>query len=145
MSWLYSFACYCTPLPYRIVWYDTGCAPVCSRAYSEYCVTRCDTVEEVRCMVAVSEQRTRHTGASACGGPGTACHSGFRRGLPGLHTTHYLTCILHQQALNIKLWMHAKKIPRALNVDKGHFAVQIICPPSVKPRYRGVARFCITG
>lgn len=46
-------------------------------------------------------------------GFGTTCHSRFRRGLPGLHTMHYLTCIMHQQALNIKLWMHAK-IPRVV-------------------------------
>lgn len=41
-------------------------------------------------------------------GSGMTCHSRFRRSLTGLHTMHYLICIMHQQALNIKLWMHAK-------------------------------------
>lgn len=41
-------------------------------------------------------------------GSGTTCRSRFSRGLPGLHTMHYLACIMQQQALNVKLWMHAK-------------------------------------
>lgn len=66
---------------------------------------------------------------------------GFRPGLPRLHTIHYLIYIMHQQALNIKLWMHAK-IPRVVYGEKGHFTVQIICPLSVN---QGVAGFCIIG
>lgn len=43
---------------------------------------------------------------------------GSGRGLPGLHTMHYLIYIMHQQALNIKLWMHAK-IPEYCMKRKG--------------------------
>lgn len=69
------------------------------------------------------------------------CHPGFSYGLLELHIMHYLICIMHQQALNIKLWMHAK-IPRVVYAEKWHFAVQIICPLFMKLSNMGFVWFC---
>ena len=78
-------------------------ASVWSKVYFEYCATQNDTLEEVWCSVGgCLNQQTRHAAASArvvCGGVP------FQAQARATSITHNALriCIMHQQALNIKL------------------------------------------
>ena len=92
-------------------------ASVWSKVYFEYCATQNDTLEEVWCSVGgCLNQQTRHAAASArvvCGGVP------FQAQARATSITHNALriCIMHQQALNIKLWMRPK-ILRVVYVEK---------------------------
>ena len=80
--------------------------------------------------------QSRHTGGPLRAPYATICRSRFRRGLPGLHTMHYLICIMHQEALNFKLWMYAKNTQSSVCRERGT-SLQIIGPLSVKMSNQG--------